>query len=210
MKVLQPLNDNVAPDPVPERTSEIARNPEVAESSTVSAGSISYQPWNHELSRANDAQTPANTPAYKKPSAPTLNSRLETYARHDAVATWLIIIVGLLIIGQAAVSLVQVFTHSTDSDTNGFAGIVYSLQALLGLGFVFRVDMARRALLWFTALILAFNLYTFLMTAGVIFIFMQTTAGFITGVLSILTQLLFPIAVLTVLNLRSVKSSFGQ
>jgi hypothetical protein len=103
-----------------------------------------------------------------------------------------------------------VFTHSTDSDTNGFAGIVYSLQALLGLGFVFRVDMARRALLWFTALILAFNLYTFLMTAGVIFIFMQTTAGFITGVLSILTQLLFPIAVLTVLNLRSVKSSFGQ
>jgi hypothetical protein len=126
------------------------------------------------------------------------------------IAAWLIVIVGLLIIGQAAYSLFEVFKLTSDKDMNGFAGIIFSMQALLGFGFIFRVDIARRILLWLTALILAFNLYTFLMTAAVILALMQTTAGFIIGALGILIQLIIPIAILTVLNLRSVKSAFGQ
>jgi hypothetical protein len=126
------------------------------------------------------------------------------------IAAWLIVIVGLLIIGQAAYSLFEVFKLTSDKDMNGFAGIIFSMQALLGFGFIFRVDIARRILLWLTALILAFNLYTFLMTAAVILALMQTTTGFIIGALGILIQLIIPIAILTVLNLRSVKSAFGQ
>lgn len=210
MKVLQPLSNDVVPDPAPERVSETTTNPVTVISPGLSSESVVSQTSGREPGQADTVTHPTNQPIYKRSSGPTLSNRVEVYARNDMIAAWLIVIVGLLIIGQAAYSLFEVFKLTSDKDMNGFAGIIFSMQALLGFGFIFRVDIARRILLWLTALILAFNLYTFLMTAAVILALMQTTAGFIIGALGILIQLIIPIAILTVLNLRSVKSAFGQ
>jgi hypothetical protein len=211
MKVLQPLSNDIAPDTLPAGASEAVANSVVTDSSVVSSEPITPQASDYDHSYIDPAPTSARRPIYKKSSsAPTLSSRVEVYARNDAIAAWLIVIVGLLIIGQAAYSLFEVYMLSSDKDANSFAGVVFSMQALLGFGFIFRIDLARRILLWLTALILAFNLYTFLMTAGVIFILMQTSTGFFVGALSILIQLIMPIAILTTLNLRGVKSAFGR
>jgi len=211
MKVLQPLSNDIAPDTLPGGASEAVANSVVTDSSVVSSESITPQASDYDHSYIDPASTSARRPIYNKSSsAPTLSSRVEVYARNDAIAAWLIVIVGLLIIGQAAYSLFEVYMLSSDKDANSFAGVVFSMQALLGFGFIFRIDLARRILLWLTALILAFNLYTFLMTAGVIFILMQTSTGFFVGALGILIQLIMPIAILTTLNLRGVKSAFDR
>jgi hypothetical protein len=211
MKVLQPLSNNTAPYPPTVDGSEAVATPEAKNSPAVSSESVTSAAWDREQSHIDPVFTSVRRPIYKKlSSTPTLSNRVEVYARNDAIAAWLIVIVGLLIIGQAAYSLFEVVKSSSDQDANGFAGIIFSMQALLGFVFIFRVNLARRILLWLTALILAFNLYTFLMTAGIIFTLMQTSTGFFVGAVSILIQLIIPIAILTVLNLRGVKSAFGR
>jgi hypothetical protein len=212
MKVLQPLSNHIVPDSLSAGASESVASPAAVNSPVMNGDeSVTPQARNHEGIHIDPVSTSARRPIYKKSSStPTLSNRVEVYARNDAIAAWLIVIVGLLIIGQAAYSLFEVFKVSSDKDANGFAGIIFSMQALLGFGFIFRVDLTRRILLWLTAVILAFNLYTFLMTAGVIFTLMQTSTGFFVGALSILMQLIMPIAILTVLNLRGVKSAFGR
>lgn len=211
MKVLQPLSNDIVPDPLSAGASEATASPAAVNSPVVSSEAVTSQTWDHDQSYIDPVSTSARRPIYKKSSSsPTLSNRVEVYARNDAIAAWLIVIVGLLIIGQAAYSLIEVLKVSSDKDANGFAGIIFSMQALLGFGFIFRVDLARRILLWLTALIFAFNLYTFLMTAGVIFTLMQTSTGFFVGVVGILIQLIMPITILTVLNLRGVKSAFGR
>lgn len=207
MKVVQPVSENVIPEPILPRAEELVDSAQRDERLNVeSTQSQSYQPWNH---RNNDGSR-IESPFRGVSKSPTLKDRTEIYARNDAIATWLIVIVGLLVIGQAAYALIGVYTGSEDKEANGFTGVVYAIQALLGLGFVVRIETARRLLVWFTALILAFNIYTFMMASSAMFTLMGTTDGFLTGALTISSQLIVPCIVLIALNLRSVKSAFGQ
>jgi hypothetical protein len=164
-----------------------------------------YQPWNVE-SKINSPPAAPAAPQY----TPASSDRTDSNARKESVAAWLVLAVGILNIGYAGIAMAMYFASSTDKSVNGFVGIMYSMQILLGLGFVFHVDMARRLLMGLILLSLLLNIYTMFIAASLLAAITANPTILFGAVLAIIGKLIIPGAILAFLNSRSVKAVFGQ
>jgi len=189
MKVIQPVSENIVIDPLPERPVPNVNN------TTPPNVFIPPLPVNEE----------APSTALKQVSATR---------RNNAIANWIIIAVGVLILLSVLINVMNQFGNQNSSNGQGFALIGDVIEAIVGLGLILRIDMMRRIIMILLVINTLFGIYATFIAAAVITTSYNadgtTTTSSSVNFWSITTGLAIPVILLICLNLRAVKLAFSR